>query len=138
MDSDSESGIGKSTAFVKKLCGSSTPESTTAETLLTVLNLNATQHTASNYHDVSPLKHSSDNAKNSFSVINKGVDTDFNVEAAQEMQKDYDQAPSPVYPGEEADEKTFTSQSKAVIQHSKLVPDTHVLNSDFSVMGKNL
>ena len=131
------SGIGESTAFVKKLCRSSTPESTTAETLLTVLNLNATQHTASNYH-VSPLKHSSDNAKNSFSVTNKGVDPDFNVEAAQEMQKDYDQAPSPVYPIEEADEKTFTSPSKAVIQHSKLVPDTHVLDSDFSVMGKNL
>ena len=48
------------------------------------------------------------------------------------MPKEHGQPPSPAYRRKEVGEKPFTSQNKAVIQKSKLVPATHVLNSDLS------
>ena len=83
MGSDSDSGKGEITAFVKKLCGLSTQDEKTADMLPTVLNLNATQQTVSNQNNIPSLRDTSNTAKHSFSIINKDVDTDFNVKVTQ-------------------------------------------------------
>ena len=94
--------------------------------------MNATQHTVSNRNNIPSSRDKINTAENSVSIINKEVDTDLNTEVAQKVQKDHSQPPSPVYPRKEVNAKAFTLQSKAIAQKSKLVPDTHVLNSDLS------
>lgn len=65
-------------------------------------------------------------AKNWVPIINNEVDTDFNVEVSQKVEKDYDQPPSTVYSKKEVNGKAFISQSKAIVQESKLVPDIQI------------
>lgn len=88
---------------------------------------------ANQYHNnIPPLRDTNNIAKNSVLIIKKDIDTAFNVRSHKKCKITMANHHLQFILKEEVDEKVFPLPIKTNVHESKLVRDTHVLNSHLS------